>query len=419
MKEKEHKLPFFYGWVVVACCFICCFSYGLFYSMGVFFTTLQKEFGWSSALTSSIHSLHLIVFALSSFFMGWLSDKCGPRLPILLGAIFFGVGFSLLGRINNLLQFYLVYVFASLGAGIVWSLPTATVNKWFVERPGLALGIVVAGVGVATFVYSPLARYLIDNYGWRIAYTQMGTGTAMLLLLASLGACTPEKKGIKHYVVGSLLQREVVQRKIREESWSLGEALTNKTLWIFCALSFCTILPIQMIAVHLVPFAESIGIEKATAAWAWGAVGGISILGRIITPTFLEKSIGWRRGLVGVCAILATSFFWISLATNLWMFSLFVVIYGFFYGGKVTLIPALMGSYFGTESIGQLIGFVYATPLIGGALGPLLAGYIVDITGNYIMAFLLGAVFWVVAAFLSWLIRPPKRQKPVTIGNNQ
>ena len=406
---NKPKLPFFYGWVVAASCFICCFSYGLFYTMGVFFTTLRTEFGWSSALTSSIHSLHLMVFILSTFVMGWLGDKYGPRLPIVLGAIFFGVGFSLLSQVNSLNQFYLFYAIASLGAGIIFSLPTALVQKWFVKRSGLALGIVVAGVGVGILVYAPLAGHLISSYGWRTAYIQIGAGTAILLLLASMGATTPEKKGIQPYGAKSLTQQEAERGAVIESSWSLGEALRNKNLWLICALYFCTVLPIHMIAIHLVPFAESTGIEKGIASWAWGLVGGLSILGRIITPTLVEGTIGWRKGIIIVTTILAASLIWISISTSLWMVFVFVVVYGVCYGGKVPLIPALMRSYFGTKSLGQLVGFVHAVSLVGGAIGPLLAGYIVDVTGNYTIAFLLGASFWALAAFFAWLSKVPQR----------
>ena len=407
--QDKSKPRLFYGWIVVASCFICCFSYGLFYTLGIFFTNLQAEFGWSSALTSSIHSLHLIVFIPSTFLMGWLGDKYGPRLPIILGAITFGIGFSLLSRVNSLNQFYLFYIIASLGAGIIWSLPTATVQKWFVKKAGLALGIVAAGVGAATLVYSPLAEHLISSYGWRTAYIQIGVGTAILLLLASIGATTPERKGLQPYGVESSTQQETVKKTASEVSWRVNEAFRNKNFWFICALYFCTVLPIHMIAIHLVPFAESMGIEKTVAVWSWALVGGISVLGRIIVPASVAETIGWRKGLIVVMSILAASFFWLSQITGLWMLFAFAVVYGFFYGGKVPLIPGLIRSYFGTKSLGQLIGIIHAISLIGGAIGPLLAGYIVDVTGSYFIAFLSGAGFWILSVLFAWLSKTPKR----------
>ena len=407
--QIEARPKLYYGWIVVACCFIACLSYGPFYVLGIFFTTLQHEFGWSSTVTSSIHSLHIMVFIPSTIFMGWLCDRYGPRLPLMLGAVLIGVGFCLLSKVNSLSQFYLFYAIASFGAGALFSPPTATVQKWFVKKSGLALGIVVAGFGAATLIYAPLAEYLISTYGWRTAYIQIGAGTAGLLLLAALGSSTPESKGLQPYGAESLTQQENTNTTVVEASWSRGEALRNKSFWLIAALYFCTVLPIHMMIVHLVPFGQSIGIERATAAQALAVVGGMSILGRIITPISVEDTIGWRKGLIIVTTILAASFIWLSRTTSIWMLLIFAVVYGFCYGGKVPLIPALIRSYFGTKSLGQITGIIHAVSCVGGVIGPLLAGYVVDITGSYVIAFLVGAGLWTLAAFLTWLSKPPER----------
>lgn len=341
--------------------------------------------------------------------MGWLCDKYGPRVPIILGAILIGIAFCLLSRVNSLNQFYLFYAIASFGAGVIFSPPTSTVQKWFVKRSGLALGIVVAGVGAGALIYVPLSEHLISIYGWRAAYIQIGISTAVLLVLASLGATTPEKKGLQPYGSESLALQEGISKAIVEVSWSRSEAFRNKTFWLVAALYICTVLPIHMMIVHLIPFAESMGIERDTAALAMAIVGGISILGRIAVPTFAEGTIGWRKALIVVTAISAACFVWISQTASLWMLLVFAVVYGFCYGGKVPLIPALIRFYFGTKSLGQLTGIVHAISAAGGAVGPLLAGYIVDVTGSYIIAFLIGAGFWALAAFFAWLSRPPRK----------
>jgi hypothetical protein len=69
------KYRFFYGWVVVGACFVCCATYGTFYTFGIFFKPLQESFGWSHTLTSSVQSLHILVYVISSFFIGWATDR--------------------------------------------------------------------------------------------------------------------------------------------------------------------------------------------------------------------------------------------------------------------------------------------------------------------------------------------------------
>ena len=71
------KQPFFCGWVIVATCFMAATSYGLFYTFGVFFKSLQAEFGWGRALTGSVHSVHLVIYAFSTYFFGRLTRLGG------------------------------------------------------------------------------------------------------------------------------------------------------------------------------------------------------------------------------------------------------------------------------------------------------------------------------------------------------
>jgi len=102
--ERNRNQPkgLFYGWIVVLACFFCCFSYAIFYTLGVFFTPIRQEFGWGYALTTSIQTLHLLVFVLSTFIAGLITDRFGPRLPILLGSVCMGVGFLSLGQTQTI-----------------------------------------------------------------------------------------------------------------------------------------------------------------------------------------------------------------------------------------------------------------------------------------------------------------------------
>jgi hypothetical protein len=104
--NAAEKPTFFYGWVIVATCFVAATSYGLFYTFGVFFKSLQTEFGWGRALTGSVHSLHLVIYALSTYFFGRLTDRHGPRRALSLGALFIGTGLSLCSQISSTWHLY-------------------------------------------------------------------------------------------------------------------------------------------------------------------------------------------------------------------------------------------------------------------------------------------------------------------------
>jgi OFA family oxalate/formate antiporter-like MFS transporter len=409
--DTPKRDPFHYGWVIVATCFVAAASYGLFYTFGVFFKSLQAEFGWGRALTGSVHSVHLLIYASSTYYFGRLTDRIGPRRALSLGAIFIGVGLCLCSQIQNIWQLYLFYIIASLGSGVTVSLPNATVQKWFVKKRGLALGLVTAGVGAGTLLLAPLSNSLITLFGWRPAYVIIGLLFWVLLTLNALFMEeNPEKKGLKPYGWEERRGPKAQSGVKESQDWPVKDAMKTGVFFLIISIYFFTNLPIHMVMIHIVPYATDLEISKTFAASALGLIGGISILGRIGLGLVSEK-IGWKWGLFLSCLLSGLMLLWLIGVRNLWMLSVFAVVYGFFYGGKITTIPGLIASFFGTRSLGEIIGAIHAVSLTGGIIGPVLGGYIFDRSGSYRIAFLIAALAFLTSAILTLFARPPQRPK--------
>ncbi len=401
------KPTFFHHWVIVAACFIAATSYGLFYTFGVFFKSLQAEFDWGRALTGSVHSVHLVIYALSTYFFGRLTDSIGPRRALSLGAFFIGIGLSLCSQIHSIWHLYFFYVIASLGSGVTVSLPNATVQKWFVKKRGLALGLVTAGVGAGTLFLAPLTQYLITSLGWRYSYIAIGIFYWALLTLTAIAMVDrPEKKGLRPYGWQEKV-RAGQENDIGFHDWPAKEAMKTKIFLLIILIYFFTNLPIHMVMIHIVPYLTDLGISRAFAAGALGLIGGISISGRIGLGVLSEK-IGWKWGLFLSCLICSLMLFWLIGIRTPWMLLVFTLTYGFFYGGKITTIPGLIGSFFGTRSLGEIIGIIHAVSLTGGIIGPVLGGYIFDLSGSYRLAFLIAALAFLTSAILTLFAHPPK-----------
>ena len=269
----------------------------------------------------------------------------------------------------------------------------------------MALGIVVAGVGVGVLIYAPLANYLISIFGWRTAYIQIGLGTALLLVLSALFATTPERKGLKPYGFEELKGGTLVT----PANLGIGQAIKARAFWLVTLVYFLFHVNVFMVNVHLVPFAELAGMGKAGASAAWGLVGGVSIIGKVGVPALAERTVGWRRGIIIECCLLTASLIWLVQVENWWMLSVFVIVYGLSYGGTASLIPAFIHYLFGTTSLGQIIGIAHAVSLMGGALGPLVAGYVIDQTGRYSIAFVIAAAASLLAAVSTLIVKPPRK----------
>ncbi|MGA8849882.1 MAG: MFS transporter [Dehalococcoidia bacterium] len=414
--RKANKPHFFYGWVVLGCCFLAAFSYGIFCTIGVFFEPLHAEFGWSATLISSIQSLHIAIGIVSGLLIGWVTDKFGPKLILVCAGTLVGIGISLCSQVSELWHFYLFYGIASLGQAALWILPLSIVQKWFVKERGLTLGIAAAGIGAGVMVYTPIANSLILAVGWRLTYIIMSIGTWVLLMIAAgLIAESPENKGLKPLGIeepgigfSDSQANRYPPELWRAGEWSLGEALRSRSFWLLTGIQLCVSIPGVMIVVHVVPFAITVVKNETAAAAALALIGGLNIAGRIGMGTVAQK-VGFKRVLIictGVCAVM---FIWLLRVQSLWMIYFFAIIFGFFSGGLAPQVPGLIGYFFPGKSLTTIFGTLSAISSPGSILGPLVGGLVWDRTGSYGMAFIIGASFWALTAILALLLKPPQK----------
>ena len=183
------RLPFFYGWIIVAVAFVCyAVGYATWHSFSIFYVAILQDFGWSRAATAGAFSVFTIVYGIFSIHAGGTVDRFGPRLAIPVGAVVLGIGLLLVTRLTSIWEFYLLYgVVAAVGLSTLGTVPTFTVlNNWFVKKRGAAGGFATAGIGVGTLVMVPFLQSIITNYGWRSAYVVLAV--AILLLVPVLSA---------------------------------------------------------------------------------------------------------------------------------------------------------------------------------------------------------------------------------------
>jgi len=169
--------PFYiYGYAVAAAGFVIwMIGFGISSTFGIFYKPLLTEFGWTRADTVFAFSLGTFMMAVFSIATGWLTDKLGPRIVVIVFGSFLGISYLLMARVSALWQFHLNYgVIVSIGMSVTSSPVMATIARWFVRRRGLVTGIVQAGLGIGGLIFAPLSGWLIVNHGWRAAYMVLG-----------------------------------------------------------------------------------------------------------------------------------------------------------------------------------------------------------------------------------------------------
>ena len=185
----------FYGWVVVATfCIAGSAIWGVRFSFGVFFKSLESEFALSRAATSAIFSTFMVLGSIFSVLGGWALDRFGPRIVFLAMGICTSLSLLLTGQVSDLWQIFFTYsLLLAIGTSAIYVVVMSTVSRWFEKRRGLALGMASIGAGMGPLVVAPFATYLISAFDWRGSFTVLGIiALAMVIPLSLLLRRNPQ-----------------------------------------------------------------------------------------------------------------------------------------------------------------------------------------------------------------------------------
>ena len=402
----NNKSRFFYGYIIVLAAFLIMgLTYGLLSTFGVFFIPLSIEFGWTRAMTSSPASLIVIVIGLGGIIAGRLNDKFGPRLAAAGCGLFLGAGYLLMSQMGTIWHFYLFYgVMVGIGISGSYVPLLSTAGKWFVKKRGMMSGIISAGSGVGQLVMPLVASWLIFGYGWRTAFLVIGLASLVILVSAAqLLRRDPGRMG-QLPDGGTVMEDDLVSKA---KGFSLQQAIHTRQFWLLSGMFFLFGLCIFTIATHIYPHAVDLGISAATATNFLATIGGASIVGRVVMGSAGDR-IGNKPTIIIDLTILSVALLWLQFANEVWMLYTFATVYGFAYGGIFPLISPMIAQLFGLDSHGVIFGATYFSNCVGASIGPVLIGYIFDISGGYQLGFIILAAASVIAILLTSAINTRK-----------
>jgi len=404
----DNKPRFFYGYVVVvAATSITAVIHTVHYAFGVFFKPMLNEFGWTRAVTSGAFSISWLVQGLLAIAMGGLNDRVGPRVVLTISAFILGLGYVLMSQITTVWQLYLYYA-VILGIGLSGTvIPLiSTVARWFTKKRNAMTGIVMAGVGTGAFIGPPVANQLILIYDWRLSYIILGSIISVVVVTAAQFLRRDPTK-LRQVPYG---ESEVEEQglEVEVEGFSLMESIYTWQFWVVFCLFFCFGFCQMPIMVHIVPHATDLGISTTNAANIMAAIGAMSIIGKVVMGNVADR-IGNRQVYIICFILMAVAYFWLVLSREVWMFYLFAVIFGLAYAGCSISISPLVAMMFGIRSHGLILGFVHNGFTIGATIGPIVAGYIFDVTDSYHLAFLLCGAVGILGLIFTLVLRPVRR----------
>jgi MFS family permease len=340
-------------------------AFGVIYSFGVFLKPMAADFRASAASVSAFFSITSVIYYALGALAGRLADRWGPRAVVAVGAMILGTGLCLTAVAGDIRLAYLTYgIGVGVGGACCYVPSLAAVGGWFVRRRNAALGVAAAGTGAGTLAVPPIAAALIANYGWRAAYVALGLAGAAILLLCAL-----------------MIQPPPAPRAAAKDGPRLGTLLRSPA---FLMLYFSWVLATMALFVPFVflpAFARDHGAGEVAAAALVSAIGGTSIVGRLVLGPVGDR--------VGVVTLFKATVLVMGLSYAIWLLSgyawlmLFAVVLGTAYGSRIAAVPVVLIEFFGVEKLGSTLGIFFTATGVAALLGPSLAGLAVELSGGY------------------------------------
>ena len=417
--KKEGQ--FFYGWVIVASgIFVFALGYGARYSFSLIYPNLLEQFHWSRDATAAMLSFHILAYGIAAPIAGALVDRIGPKKTMGLGVILLAIGTTAAGFSNELWHFYLSFgLVMGTGLSLAGSVPfTRIVSNWFVAKRGLALSFMFVGTG-GGFILFPLIAILIEKVGWRGALWVEAAIVAGLLLpcVAFLLRYHPREMGLlpdgvresgANIKANQKYAEGIVDTAWAAIDWTLLKAMKTPRFWLLCFTAFAVWGISEHIQfAHHVAFAEDVGYSKLHASSALALFGVFFIIGTL--SGFISDRIGREvtftigtiTSIAGIVMLML-----IEDTSQPWMLYTYSILFGLGLGISTPTIAAACTDIFQGKTAGAIIGFVWFAFAIGGTIGPWLGGFIFEVSGSYLNAFIISATMFALACISFWLAAP-------------
>jgi MFS family permease len=405
--SADSRSGLFYGYIIViAIFFTMVFAFGTNFAFGVFLVPVQTEFGWTRAMTSGAFSLCMIMQGLMGIVMGWMTDRFGPRLVMTISGIILGVGYLLMSRVSNLWQLYFYYgVVIGIGMSSGYVTLLSTTARWFNKRRNLMTGLVLIGMSVGTLIAPPVSERMISALDWRTSYLYTAMAVFVVVTLAAQ-FLKRDPSAVKQVPDGRKSEDQSAAG-VNSRGFTLKEALRRNQFWLFVGAEVCFGFILFSIMVHIIPHALSITGSEARAAIVLSAIGGASIIGRIILGNAADRFGNKKLFMLGF-VLLAIVLLLLALGGEEWMLFALATIFGLVYVAIETSESPMTAWLFGLKAHGLVFGVISLGFTVGASIGPWMTGYIFDVTGKYQLAFYilaaLGIVGLVFTAFLRSLV---------------
>ncbi len=405
LKFLAGKLPFgiHYSWVVIGIlATVQIFASSISMAAGIMVPPLndaEGNFGWGLGTIGIAIASYYMFGAIYAPMTGWLGDRYGSRWMLFAAAIMYLISMFLLGQVTEVWHFFIFFgVLLSLTQSLAMVPLMSAVSGWFRRRLGVAVGILWGAGGIGTGIMAPLMGGFIEVLGWQSTFMLIGAvGGGIMLAMVPFMRSKPADLGIQPYGARAtdspaVLRDKTVDR-LRQKVFNQHTRRT-KPFWNLPLIHGLGCAGHGTVLIYVIPMAFERGAfsSLAQAGIILTIISLVSVFSRVVTPIMAEMY-GTRRMMAASLSIQAATVFMLFWSQEAWAFYMFAAVFGIGFGGEWTGYLVINRQYYGEGPMGTIYGWQTTGALIGHAVATALAGLVIYATGSFNMVMALSVGF--------------------------
>ncbi len=407
MKKEAHSLSIRWLYLVVGV--VAMLFAGIIYGWSILRAPLEEAFHWSLAETGLTFTLTMSFFCIGAFAGSIISKRIGTKASVVSAGLVAAAGLFLTSTLSGSIAMLNIYygALSGLGIGVAYNVMLSTISAWFPDKKGLCSGVLLMGYGASSLVLGKAAGMLIQSpdFGWRFAFRFLGVSVGAVLVIAGLILCMPPADTVFPKAENG---RSANGTDSISEDFTTVEMIRRPTFW----RAFLCIVFLAAVGSSVISFASQLsqsvgaGVELATTL-----VGVLSIcngFGRILTGAMFD-SLGCRKTMIcaNVLTIAASGVTLISvLITSLPLCIIGLCLTGMSFGACPTITSAFTSAFYGAKHFSMNFSIMNFN-LMGASFLVTASSELFTATGGYLAPFIMLLALSVIALGLNISIRKP------------
>ncbi len=392
MEQTTRKSPpFFYGWVVVlGCMFIQAAAVGILSNtLSAFIVPCSTDLQVGRATFTMYTSFGMVSGLVMAPFWGEFFKNRRFKPFMLLGCLLITGCMWCYSLATSVYHFYIIAAVKGVFQGLLMGVPIPRIlSNWFISRRGFAMGMALAGSGLAGSIMTPIVTATIGNAGWRAGFRQLTVLFFLITIPVILLLIKERPSDVGQKPLGwDTVPTTPTGESARVSGMTRAQASRSKTYWCYVIALFLTQLCGMGLQNNIIGYLTDVGFDAMYAAKIFSLMMLILVPGKIVLGSVYDR-FGIRIGTIIITATLSISALLLAVSVRSPIPLIFAVVFGFGDAIQTMQLPYMTGRLMGEREYTRIYDVCQPFTSMGSAIGVPLTAAVRDVSGSYVPAFL-------------------------------